>query len=629
MATAMMNMKATGGQPELLSHEDLMDCVNEFITVTADARAVSERCRDYKDGKQWTEEQIRALKKRKQAPVVNNRIKIKHNGLLGLTALRKGDPKAFPRNVNADSGAAEAVSDGLRYVADKIALNSTFLQAADNFFCEGYCGVHIIAEDSPLGIDPTVDIIPWDRIFFDVHSTRHDFNDARSRGFVTWMDEEVIRERFPDVTDEVLHGPEINEDGTFEDKPKWFIKGKKTNRHLVATHYYEKAGMWYMCIYTGSGFLMEPQPSPWLNEFGQPECPLELVHAYIDREGNRSGELKDFLDLQDEINHRRSKALFLLSQRQTFGNKGAIQNIKAAKTELAKPDGHLEIGTGEFNKDFGILPTGDMAQGQFELLQEAKQEMDAQSFSAQLAGERQSGNLSGVAINRLQQAGIIELNMLFDNFAAFKLRVYKKIWHRIRQFWTEEKWVRVTDDQKSLKWVGFNVPVTIGEYLQEIMDDESKDRTLRLGASAKMIMLEQQGPEALQQVIMVKNRPVELDMDVILDESFDFINGAEEQLDAILKYGAQGQFDIVDLLEISNVNGKSRLIEKIERRRKEAAEMQATAMQSDPQAQYLMAKSNESAAAAKAKEQDAMQTAIENQLLQQHGVTSFKGSVSA
>lgn len=612
-------------------HCDWVETVTEFLTNTQDARMLSERCRDYYDGKQWTPEQVKALKARKQAAIVNNRIKTKLNGLLGLTSVRKGDPKAFPRNVNNDSQSAEAVTDALRFAADKAVLNSTFLECADNFFCEGYCGINIVTETAPNGeVDVVADGIPWDRIFFDPFSRKHDFSDAGGKGFGVWMDETDIVRTFPDMDPDAISITAGQLDDTFEDRPKWYYNQGKRRRFLVLTHYRKVAGVWTLAIYTQGGFLIEPMPSPYTDEWGNPDCPIELEHAYIDRENNRYGEIASFLDLQDEINHRRSKALFLLSQRQTFGNRGAVKNITKAKRELAKPDGHLEVGTGEFNKDFGILPTGDMAQGQLDLLMEAKAEMDAGSFNAQLSGERQVGELSGVAIMRLQNAGMTDIIKLFENFGAFKLRVYRQMWARIRQSWTSEKWVRVTDDEKKLRWVGFNIDQTFKEQLQEIMDDESKPHAMRLGASAQMIGLERAGPQGeatLNTVVKTKNRPTELDVDIILDEAYDTANVSQEQLDAILKYGIQGGLDIIDLLELSNITGKDKLIEKINNRKAEAAKA-AQEAPPDPQAQYLQSKAKEADAAGMAKMADAEQTKVETQLLTQQPAVPFKGTVT-
>lgn len=604
---------------EYFDLEYFKSTIIDFITLTTDARQVSERCRDYYDGKQWTPEQIQALKRRKQAPIVSNRIKVKLNGLLGLTSARKGDPKAYPRNNDTDSEAAEACTDGLRYAADKCVLNSTFLECADNFFCEGYTAVNVVTETTPKGeVEIVVDHIPWDRIFFDPYSRKHDFTDARGKGFAIWMDEEDIMDAFPDADPDAFRDLTQLGDETFQDRPRWVVKIGTRRRHMVLTHYVKCKGKWILAIYTGGAFLLPPMPSPYLDEYGQPCCPVEIEHAYIDRQNNRYGEIASFLDLQDEINHRRSKALFLLSQRQTFGNRGAVTDVPKAKRELAKPDGHLEVGQGEFNKDFGILPTGDMAQGQMELLQDAKQEMDSSSYNAQLAGQRGSGDISGVALQKLQQAGMTELIKLFDNFGAFKLRVYRQMWDRIRQSWTKEKWIRVTDDENLIRFVGFNVQITMQKFLQETMDNDGLPQAMRLGASAQMITLEQQSQQAqqtgqqdpLQQLVMTKNQPAELDMDIILDEAYDTINISQEQLDAILKFGAQNAFDIVDLLSISNITGKDKLIDKIEARRKEAAQQPP-----DPQSAYFAAAAQDKIASAKERMVDADQTATETQIL--------------
>lgn len=636
MTTTMTTMDKDGKpsktQSEMDEATELQYCiedVNDFLTLTADARALSEKCRDYYDGKQWSAEQLKEMKRRKQAAIVSNRIKVKQNGLLGLFSIRKGDPKAYPRNqVPSDEGGAEAATDALTYITERNQYNLMRMRLADNFFCEGYCAALITEQEMPDGsMDVNVEDIPWDRIFFDPHSRKHDFSDARYKGYMLWMYEDDILDQFEDAEDVLAANVQLATDNTFEDKPRWFDGVGRTKRHLVATKYYKKAGEWYVVIYTAGGFLMKKKPSPYTDEFGNSSCPLELAHAYITRDGDRKGELADYLDLQDEVNHRRSKALFLLSARQTFSNRGAVDNVAQLKRELAKPDGHIEVKQGELNKDFGVLPTNDMAQGQLTLLQEAKSEIDSQGYNAQLAGERQMGDLSGVAIGKLQNSGSNELNILFDNLFYFELRIYRQIWCRVRQFWTEEKWVRVTDDQDSLRFVGFNVPVTMKDALQETMDNDALPHEMRLGASAKMIELEQV-PGALDQVIEVKNRPSELDMDIILDQSYDVVNTSQEQLNAILQYGAQNQFDLIDLLDISSIRHKDKLIERLENRKKEAAEAAAQAGP-DPQAMYLKAKASEAEANVEVKKQDAQQTAIENQLLQQNQVVPFKGTVSA
>jgi hypothetical protein len=91
--------------------------VERFLDDTQDAREMSEKCRDYYDGKQWTEQQAAKLRSRQQAPIVVNRIKPKVNGLVGLYNLRETDPKAYPRTQKHEE-ASHAITDALRYVKD-------------------------------------------------------------------------------------------------------------------------------------------------------------------------------------------------------------------------------------------------------------------------------------------------------------------------------------------------------------------------------------------------------------------------------------------------------------------------------------------------------------------------------
>ena len=95
--------------------------VDSFLSTTADARSLSERCRDYKDNKQWSDAEKAKLLSRNQAPVINNHVKPKVEGLKGLLVQRKTDPKAFPRT-QKHTKAAEAITDALRYVDQNVDL---------------------------------------------------------------------------------------------------------------------------------------------------------------------------------------------------------------------------------------------------------------------------------------------------------------------------------------------------------------------------------------------------------------------------------------------------------------------------------------------------------------------------
>jgi len=607
----------------IFSFEDAKNQAEEYLNLTEDSRTLAERCRDYESGKQWTDAEIAALKKRNQAPIVNNRIKSKMQGLLGLVAARRTDPKAYPRTKKEEKS-AEAITDALRYVADRNDFNDIKQEVADCFFCEGVGGVIIDVKANKKGENEViVSEIPWDRLYYDPYSRKRDFSDARYIGSMAWMDEDALLTMFPKANiDEMLAGHSTYE--TFEDRPKWVHKRQGRNRYRVAMHFYKIGDVWHMCAFTEGSFLIKPKESPYLDDESEPTCPIELVGAYIDRDNNRYGEVASFLDLQDEINHRRSKALHLLSQRQTAGRKGAIKDIPALKRELAKPDGHIAYD-GE-KGDFEVLNTNDMAKGQFELLQEAKAEIDAQSYNAQMSGARQGGDLSGRAIQKLQQAGATELNNLFSAFNSWEKRVYRQIWARVKQFWTEEKWIRVTDDQDSLRWVGLNSKVTAQEWLEEIINDDSIPHIKRKQAAASFQFLMQaaqsENPEEaqiaqaqLEAQVDIKNNVPELDVDIILDQSFDVVNVQQEQFELLAQLAKNGNagIDPIELIRVSQLRGKDELIERIEESRK--AQEEASGNIQQLQAQAVQVDNAKKFAESQVSTETAKQKAIESAMI--------------
>ncbi len=585
--------------------------IEKFLTDTADARTASERCRDYYDNKQWTEQEAKVLQSRKQAPIVVNRIKPKVEGLIGLYNLRKNDPKAYARTQKHEES-SHVITDALRYVADNTDFDNTRLDIADNFFVEGYGGAIVDVKQKGDDVEISVDHIPWDRIYFDPHSRKKDFSDARYKGIIMWMYEDEAEEMFPDSDIDACVNQYAGADETFEDKPIWTDSRK--GRIRLALHFEVHKSVWNMSISCGDVFIVEPQVSTYLDDDGQPTCPIELISANIDRDNNRYGEVSGFLDQQDEINHRRSKFLHYLNSRQTFGRKGSQPDINKLKRELSKPDGHIEFEGDQFGKDFGVMPQNQGAEsGQFTLYQDAKAELDAVSINAQLSGDRQQGNLSGVAIGKLQQAGTMELNRQYALLAGFEKRIYRQIWWRIKQFWTKAKWIRITDDQDNLRWVGFNTEITMQEALEEKINDESEPLHVRRQAAMFYTQMIQTNDPQLQSIVEVRNPVPELDVDIILNQSFDVVNAQEEQFQMLAQFANGSDVDLLDLIELSQLKGKDELIQKIEKRREAAAQAAGGKIQLE---QQQMAAKTESIQANTAKTfTEAQQKQIENELL--------------
>ncbi|EJO31253.1 portal protein [Achromobacter marplatensis] len=532
---------------------------------TRDARLRAERNRDYYDGKQLTTEEIAALKKRGQPPVVVNYIKRKIEILRGLERRSRTDPKAFPRNPQDEQG-ANAATDALRFVADENDFDVVRSSVYENMMIEGYGGADIVVEEAPNGdVIVSVQYVPWDRLVYDPHSRKSDFSDARYRGIVIWMDKADAMATYPDREDAIeasLATVAMSE--TYDDRPKdgMWSDNRRTRVRIVQMHYQDADGTWMVATFTRGGFLVDPQVSPYVDKYGQPTPSLIMRSCYIDRENNRYGAVSDWIDTQDEINKRRSKALHLLNQRQTYGTKEAVQDVAKAKRELARPDGHVELNGGAtFGQNFGILPTGDMAAGQMQLLQQVTAEMQASGPNASLAGKDQR-QLSGRAIQSQQQAGSIEVEPTVDELRQWTRDVYEAVWLRIKQFWTDEKWVRVTDDERNIKWVGLNKTVTVKDRLAQL-PPQMQEQALML--AAQQFGLPPQDPALLEQPVAVENDVSGLDVDIVIEEGPDLATLQGEQFEQLAQLAQSGvPIPPKAIIQASSLRNKDQILDEME-----------------------------------------------------------------
>lgn len=555
----------------------LVRMFEEAEQTTQEARKLSEQDRDYYDSKQWTSAEKKKLERRGQPVVTYNRIQRKIDYLSGLEKQQRKDPKAFPRTPK-DEDAADAATDAIRYVCDDEAWDAKRSEAWDDLLIPGTCAVLVGHKNGKMGPDPALFQIPWDRFFYDPHSSKADFSDARYMGIVTWYDLDTALLKWSgkeDVLNSTL-ASDITTD-TYDDKPKFKLwADAKRRRVRVVEIYYLKDGQWARCVFTKSGHLEDPAPSPYMDEDGKPENPIKAMSLYVDRDNNRYGAVRVMISPQDEINKRRSKGLHLITMRQARVGLSSANDMEKIRKELAKPDG-LIAGDKD---DFEILPTADMARGNFEMLQEAKAEIDLLGANAALAGKNEN-DMSGRAILAQQQGGMVEVARMFDRLRSLSIAVYRAIWNRIRQMWRDEKWIRITDDERNLRFVGLNQKVTVAQLAQEVAQgDEQAMQTAAKLVGPQLLQAAMQGDQRAQamvgmfvqqngdQVVETRNAVNELDVDIVIDEGMDTPSVQAEQFELLAKMmpGAPPNLQPIlweALFEASAFRNKDKLIEKM------------------------------------------------------------------
>ncbi len=534
----------------MLDVGDLVRLFEDSEDATLTARGNSERDRDYYDSVQYTAEELDTLKNRGQPPVIDNRIKTKIDYLIGLEKQQRIDPRALPRTP-AHEDDADAASQALKYVADTEDYDNKRSGVWRNLMIEGAGGISVAVETAPgYGGQPEPKIVlrrwAWDRMFWDPHSAEPDFSDAGYIGGVVWMDYDDALAQYPDGKEALdTTMASVTSTQTYDDKPKFRVwADSKRKRVRICQIWIKRDHQWFFAEYTKGGIL-KAGPSPYVDEHGESDCEMIFQSAYVNRDNERYGLVREMISLQDAINKRSSKSLHLLSVAQTIYEDGAIDDIEKFRRERSRPDGTMKVAPGALRE--GAVKTEfqtDLAASHFQLLQDAKNSIDLKGPNATMMGDKAQGSssASGRAILASQQGGMIQLGDLMDHLRHMDKRVFRAIWNRIRQFWTAEKWVRVTDDERNVKWVAVNVdPMQIQ-------------------------MLAMQNPEAAQKIAGVVRNVAELDCDIIIDEVPDSITPALEQWQGLVDLAKAGVPIPPDVLVQSapNLKNKQALIEKMQ-----------------------------------------------------------------
>ena len=518
-------------------------------------RERGEQCRQYYDGFQWTGEEIQILRGRKQPVVTANLIAGKINSLIGFEKRQRTDPKAYPRTPKHEQD-AEGATDALRFIAQQQAFDKKRSNVAENMAIEGIGAVCVGARPKKGGeYEITLNLVHWDRFYRDPHSRERDFSDATFMGEVMWEDQDQAIADYPGK-ESILQGSYTNggDDvfgSTFSDRPKWAWGDISQRRVRILKHRWKEPGKgWMVAILCRGGFLWGPKPSPYLDEDGEPENDLIAVSSYVTTENERYGAVWNWLTIQDEVNKRRSKALHRLTMYQVIADKGAVDSKKHAQKELAKPDGYVEVNPeARFDVKDGLAPM----QGEMQLLAEAKAELNTIGVNPSLQGDARAP--SGRAQELQQGAALTEYAIYFDSLKDWSWRVYKAMWCRVRQYWDGPMWIRVTDDESNLRFVGLNRPVTAGEEVQQLMANQQP-------VPPQLMQLAQFNPNA---VLRVENPVAETDVDIIVEDGPDTVTIQAEQFTQLVELKKADPMAIPTemVIEASNLRNKDRILEHL------------------------------------------------------------------
>jgi len=577
-----LNGAIPAAEPEFKG-KDIEACKRMFARAEEaciEARKLAHRDRDWHDNfndSQWSDDEKKVLDLRRQPIVTSNRIKRKVGFICGMEQRQRSDPKAFPRNPE-DTDSADIVTQVLDFIETETRFDNIASQAFRDMAIEGIEACEVIVKN---GDQIEVNQLQYDGFFYDPRSKKRDFSDARYLGYQDWFDEgdvfDMFRVRASDPEEQKRQDQGLRtilesayEDGTqdegYEDKPFSHWGDMDRKRIRVACMYYKgEGGVWNYVYFTGGGILKEGV-SPYLDDQGKPDCAIIAASCYITRKNERFGIVREMISPQSEMNYRRSMALFLIKQKRMWQRAKGILPNDASET-VARADGIL-TANGIKDQEWGFLDSSQEIAENFNLLQEAKSEIDVQGPNAGLQG-RGTEDQSGRAIIAQQQAGMAEENDIFDTHNDWKARVYRAKWCRAKQFWTEPKYIRITDDENAFKFIHLNQmqPVVDPMTGQPQMDPET-------------------GQPAMQAV--PGTELAKMDADIILQPAPDSITLQHEefvQLTDMAKSGVPIPPDV--LLEASQIRDKTKLAKRMKEEMGSQAKLQQAGQQIEQLTQML------------------------------------------
>jgi hypothetical protein len=482
---------------------------------------------DFYDNLQWDENDAQDLRARGQMPLVYNEIAPMVDWIIGTERRMRVDWSVLPRTED-DVQAADVKTKVLKYVSD---INRVGFARSRAFADAIKCGVGWMDDGSRD--DPTQDALyskyeDWRNVLYDSASYELDLSDARYLFRWRWVDEDVAMAMFPDRKDKVREAVE-NADGfdTEDLGDVWFMgekleptgrlngmgsasmldtqrrrvklyecqyrmpamskivddgpmKGAFLNEgdNVLAQHVQANGSTIvdrmvmrvHFAVFTEAA-LLSMGPSPYRhNRFS-------LTPVWCYRRGRDRlpyGVIRRVRDIQQDLNKRASKALFMLNTNQIIADEGAVADKNIARDEADRPDGYIEKKAG---KEFTIRRDTDAATGQLQMMTLAAQSIQKTASVNNENLGRQTNAVSGAAIEKRQEQGAVGTTEPFDN-QLFAVQVQgEKMLSLAEQFYTEEKVIRLTGAKNKIEWVRINQPEVQADgstrYLNDITSSQA------------------------------------------------------------------------------------------------------------------------------------------------------------
>jgi hypothetical protein len=172
--------------------------------------------------------------------------------------------------------------------------------------------------------------------------------------------------------------------------------------------------------------------------------PFVPFYAERKKDGQPVGWIWDLIDPNREVNSRRSRALYMLNNRQSIYERGAVSDPVKLADELAKSDGQIVLEPGKMER-FIMRENQDIGQANLQMLQEAKLELQHLSGEDHLDVSNEIRSGAGVQASQMPYA--LSQVDLMDNLSRTRRMKTLLLIDYIQQYFDEDMVFQVTDDE--------------------------------------------------------------------------------------------------------------------------------------------------------------------------------------
>lgn len=215
---------------------------------------------------------------------------------------------------------------------------------------------------------------------------------------------------------------------------------------------YDAMRMQMRCaIFVGGGMLQD-MASPYRHD----RFPLTAVWGYRrSRDNAPYGAIRNMRDPQEDLNKRRSKALYLLSTNQVIADEDAVEDWDELEQQVAHPSGIIRKRRGS---TLEIIRNVELASEHVQLMKHDEAFLEKTSGVTDENLGNETNAVSGKAIQARQNQGSITTAPLFANLRlAFQIQGEIQL-SLIEQFYDTPKIIRLIDERGRESFENINYP---------------------------------------------------------------------------------------------------------------------------------------------------------------------------